>query len=78
MVSLIEDNINFRTFQVILVDIKAENIVKLKLSSVRAFNFLSLMTPKKKRFGIIEEVCQRIGNRSLVSGNLKGSTCIRK
>ena len=52
--------------------------MKLKLASVRAFNFVSSMTPKKKRFGIIEEVCQRIGNRSLGSGHLKGSTCIRK
>ena len=62
MVSLFEENINFGTFQILLDDINAENIVKLKLANVQGFNFVSSMTPKKKRFGVYEEVYQRIGN----------------
>ena len=42
MVSLIEDNVNFGTFQVILENINVENIAKIKLVHVKGFNYVFL------------------------------------
>ena len=47
MVSLIKEKIHFGPFHVLLDDINAENIVKLKLAYVRGFNFICSMTPKQ-------------------------------
>ena len=47
MVSLIKEKINFGPFQVILNNMNAKNIAKLKLAYVGGFNFVCLMTLKK-------------------------------
>ena len=47
MVSLIEENINFWPFRVLLDDINAENIEILKLAYVGLLLLFYLMTPKQ-------------------------------
>ena len=44
MVSLTQEKIYFGPFQVILDDIIAKNIVKLKFAYVRGYNFISSVT----------------------------------
>ena len=48
MVSLIKEKINFAPFMIILDDINAENIAKLKLAYVGGFNFVCSVTPKHR------------------------------
>ena len=47
MVILIEDKIHLGPFHIILDDINAENIAKLKLAYVGGFNSVCLMKPKQ-------------------------------
>ena len=47
MVSLIKYQIHFGPFQVLLDDINAENLEKLKLAHVGGLHFVCYMTPKQ-------------------------------
>ena len=47
MVSMIEEKIHFGLIQVLLDDINAENIVRLKLGYVGGFNFVCSVTPNQ-------------------------------
>ena len=78
IVSLYRREIHFGLFQVLLDDINAENITKMKLAYVRRFKYFCLMTPKQRRFGIIVKGCQRIENRQLGIGRLKVCNRIKK
>ena len=47
MVSVLEEEIDFGTFQVLLDGINVQNILKLKLAHIRGFNLFIFLTPKK-------------------------------